>query len=749
MKSPDHGAPRPRYRSVRAASILLAAAGLATSASAGTYSWIGGPGSWQDPNKWIPFGVPDTNDTALIGNLQTAAFSTVLLTGPKAYDALYISDGMTVDCNGFELVSFGIASITGAGSRIIARPAPGAINEEHFQGELAIGPGGILDLRDGAPVKSHNDCFNSGEIIGCGYLEVGNVHGMPNNGVIRPSEGDDIVIQHGTIGNQMADLDGTGGNGTLDVSAEYSGLEVIAGSFIDPFDGTILLGRGSELTMNVAGGWQCGTGCALNVLGPGMPSNGAKIDGTPLDFDGLMTLDDQDARLRFLMPVTFGANTGVDIAVQGELELDSESTFLGGQYIIGQFGKIQIDGPVLFEGGEFSTYSDAPNQGIVRINGPAVYDGTVAFNGFARQNGDVQVTGPTIINADVFDLDGAFQTVWEIGSSLTINADSIDTLDGPFDGTFDIAGGVFSKLTLNLSDPQDAWRMDGQMDLFGLTHLIETRVAGSRMIMNGDLNVLDGRVRISADAEFAAHNGAANVDLGPSDSELIMDGFTRVRAAAMFSGLGSLVVGPSGHMVLEAGTTTGLSALANKGRLEVGSDSGSASVDEFTNEPGATWRVSVGGYTQGDEHDLLIVSGGGAALGGTLEVKIDNLGEAGFFAPKANDEFTILTALGGVTGTFLEEPVSFTPTATYYWDIVYEPNAVLLRLDWIGRAPACCPGNATRDEAGTVDFGDITSILMHWLEPGDGTGVGDANCDGIVDFEDITAVLQHWGDACP
>lgn len=61
----------------------------------------------------------------------------------------------------------------------------------------------------------------------------------------------------------------------------------------------------------------------------------------------------------------------------------------------------------------------------------------------------------------------------------------------------------------------------------------------------------------------------------------------------------------------------------------------------------------------------------------------------------------------------------------------------------------CCLGNATKESSGGVNFSDITAVLGNWLALGDGTGPGDANCDGVVNFADITAVLGNWLNACP
>lgn len=100
-----------------------------------------------------------------------------------------------------------------------------------------------------------------------------------------------------------------------------------------------------------------------------------------------------------------------------------------------------------------------------------------------------------------------------------------------------------------------------------------------------------------------------------------------------------------------------------------------------------------GGYTLGDEHDFLIVGEGPATLDGTLDVLLIDAG-SGLFSPLVGDEFTILTSLDGVFGTFDNSPVSFADGNAYHWDVLYESHNVTLRLDSINGVP----------EPGTVAF---------------------------------------------
>jgi hypothetical protein len=105
-------------------------------------------------------------------------------------------------------------------------------------------------------------------------------------------------------------------------------------------------------------------------------------------------------------------------------------------------------------------------------------------------------------------------------------------------------------------------------------------------------------------------------------------------------------------------------------------------VDRFTNDDDGTLHVRLGGYALGAEHSHLLVTGGEASLDGLLEVLLIDDGD-GLFLPQLGDEFSILTAAGGVTGQFDNSPVSIGGGKQFHWSVIYNPFDVRLRLDEI------------------------------------------------------------------
>jgi hypothetical protein len=195
------------------------------------------------------------------------------------------------------------------------------------------------------------------------------------------------------------------------------------------------------------------------------------------------------------------------------------------------------------------------------------------------------------------------------------------------------------------------------------------------MRLVGKLNV-NRLAGISADLTFA---DGSELNFENASTALRIDGTTRLEAGAVVTGLGTLRNGPVGDLTLASGTTLSQAGLVNGGLLEVGDSPGIAAVDRFVNLASGSWLVQLGGYTAASEFDLLVVGGGAAVLDGLLEVSLIDTG-AGIFQPEIGDEFTILTALGGVTGTFLNSPISMAGGRTYHWTVDYNPNDVTLLL---------------------------------------------------------------------
>jgi hypothetical protein len=116
---------------------------------------------------------------------------------------------------------------------------------------------------------------------------------------------------------------------------------------------------------------------------------------------------------------------------------------------------------------------------------------------------------------------------------------------------------------------------------------------------------------------------------------------------------GSLIVSGVGGMTLNGGVLAGTGSLtafvANDGAtVRPGGSPGTLSiVGHYSQGPGGTLEVELGGLTQGVTYDLLSVSGAPVALGGTLNVLL-----YGGYTGSVNDIYDVIFSSGGFSGSF-------------------------------------------------------------------------------------------------
>lgn len=675
---------------------LLAATGAAAPASADIWSWSAGDGFWMTPGNWFPNSAPGIDPhldyDIRIGNLPGVQNSTVLLNRtltaiPFTYDYIRLSSGMTLDMNGLELGSLtGSVDLTGANTRLIVREASGINFHDLNAGFVSLGPGTHLQMADGGRTRLAT-LTSQGLVSGTGTIHVqdaGPGASLTNSGTISGSgNGGLTFIQEGS---GRFNLDGNGAEsaelGQLLLAAPFSELTFIGDELADYFSGTVTLGSGSLLNMNMSNGWVADAGSTFNVSSSILGA-AAQINGGHFTFAGNLNIGGAHGRLRVLADATLNEAAHVNLGTDDTLEFDADTTIEGGAYSLSSGSRIDFEGSTHISGGTFSMAGDLPSQGILNFIGATQWSGATTIKGFARQIGAATVSTPTTINANVIDMDGLNGTTWTINHGLTVNANAIESGSQQFDGTLNLNAGAIGRLTLNLNDPNAAWTMNGTLNLAGLGVLTTTRIAGSRMIVSGALTMGSGIAQITADTVFQT----ADVNI-TGNGTLRMRADTDIDAATVFSGSGLLHNGLGGSMLLRTGLSTNQVGLANDGVLRIGeTGAGIVSVDRFVNGAAASLDIDLGGYLAGAEHDLLLVTGGTATLGGMLNVDLLDLGLGAFFTPAPGDEFTILSALGGVTGSFANTPSTTVGTLTYNWAVIYNPNSVVLRLDSILPAP--------------------------------------------------------------
>lgn len=646
-------------------------------------SWDADSGLWSDPANWSPNGVPGLGDVVRLGDIPAIENFDVFLDQNDAVAEMHITDGMTFSnlshtfsvigntyISGLNLVPIGPATAF-SHSRIFIQPTPAPV--QYSTNDLVVTDegrvrleGGTVEVRGILSTDIDSSIYGSGQVR---FIDSGGV--LLNSGVIDPTGPMAFhVVNEGAI-----DLDGLGsGQILLDWGGDQ--LTVNGGYLTDSFGGDIVIDGDAALHMNLDSPWEADSNSHLQI---GYPNNGIQtepsiVGGTQVTLAGEVEVT-TGAHARFDADAVFWHSVDLEVSQNGQLETNGITELVGGTLTFGEDANANFDGPTVVQGGVFSTFSNLSSDGAVRFNGKTTYNGNLEVNGIAQQFGDAMVIGNSNLQAGVFDMDGGGNTSWIVNHFLTIEAESIDsTLSNTFDGTIDV-NGLFGRLTVNLDGTFAEWTMNGELGLANNLPGVATRLGGSPVRITGEL-AADGRVRITADTQFASGSETSFAD---ADSEIRLASATHVDAGAVFLDSGTLLNLSTGSLTLEDGATLDQVGLINYGLLEVGGSPGVASVDRFENAADGTWHVEIGGYVAGDEFDRIQVTSGATLLDGTITVDLIDAGN-GQFLPQVGDEFTVLTSVGDVMGTFSGDPISIAAGQQFQWEVLYGPHDVTLRL---------------------------------------------------------------------
>ncbi|MBX3322903.1 MAG: hypothetical protein KF757_07930 [Phycisphaeraceae bacterium] len=723
-----------RARPASGALVALAlVAGLAAPACAVDRSWIGGHGVWNNAAHWTPLGVPNGADIVRIGNMPGMNNLTVFANANVNAAALIITNGMGYQNEG-HTSTIGASTYIGAGSRMYLTDA--VAGTDFSTPQLVLEGQSARVYLDEAMLRT-----NTRTTISPGaYMHFSFGHWrsngagdtLVNDGRLLFGPGSAFMTQEG---NGRFDLDGTSGGGELLVSGTSLASVAISGVGLrDAFNGVLSMGPYARLHMLLSEGWATGPGSTIEVFsGPPNTSEIAIIgQGT-----GTFTLGGH------LRVYRAGADSQLTIAQPTIISPTATGLLSQGTFV-------RFTAPTTVTGGEFTTYhSGLIEDGGLFFDAATNWRGTTTFNGLAMQSASATVSAASgaVINASTFIMDGVdAQTTWNINSSLVVNAGRIahEAFDA-FDGQMIISGGFAARLAINLAHG-DAWTMRGAMNLTGTAPFPTTRLAGSPVVFAGDVALASGRALVTADATFSgsASPGIATTTIGAASAELRFGGVARVEAGALFAGDGRLGVAAGGALTLEDGVNLGGAGVLNDGTLAIATGTGAASVHRYEQSNTGALVVSLGGYLQGDDHDLLIVAGGPALIDGRLSVELASIAaDTALFAPQIGDAFTILTALGGVSGAFSIVTPTIAGGMVHHWSVEYEPNAIVVRLDDIVPVPPCMPDF---NGDGTLDFADVQLFLNLFSA---GNVAADVNGDGIFDFADVQMFLNAFSAGCP
>lgn len=678
--------------------VLVAFAGLASQAPAQIAHWNTGSGLWNHAPNWLG-GVPTPAHSVFIGSTAPAFNAGVTLNVSPTIANLTITDGMGLTTNSHSLTVSGDTLISGS------NPVEGAIahsglivdsvdGTSFMTDNLTLDDGALLILRGAFTRVFDTMTTHAGtRVMGEGHIWFqSNQSNFINNGRLAPSTDFGLTLRQ--LGDGRFNLDGSSGDGSIwlnyfDPATAHGGRLTVEGvGLTDAFSGRIEMRRGSRLTMDLDEGWVADQNSLFVVDVSGFTSQSAVIEGSAFTFGGVANIDGAgslsiNSQAFTTTPTTvfnLGANSGIALGITNAV--DTDVTLAGGQINAAPDGNFWVYDDATIENLTYT--SDLSSWGSLTFFENTTWNGDLTVHGRVRLiDGHASVSGATTITADQFMM-GTADSTWSVADPLVINADSLTygSING-LEGSMSITGGFVNNLTVNMTGSEDSWRVGGTLTIGGVAgNFPITRVSGSRMVVDGILNVTNGIARVMADADFS-NSATVSID---SSATLRMQGITTVAPDTVFSGEGWLHNGVGATIRMADDSSLERVGLRNSGGLFIArAAAGSASVDRFESTADATWTVDIRGMLPGLGHDQLVTTGGSAILDGELIVLLDST--PGGFRPEVGDEFTILQASAGVFGTFVNVPGSVLGSVQYGWEVIYNANSVVLRLERIVPTP--------------------------------------------------------------
>jgi hypothetical protein len=724
-------------RSSTLIAIALGCSSIVSPATAATFNWTNNSGgTYNVATNWTPNGNPGGADTVQFGinSTYTVAFNTAAVANILTVDR----GDVTFDLN---TATFRTNSLTSSSMGNTAHTATLRITDGAFRpGNLTMGV--IAGATSNLILDTASDTT-----IGSGPLLIGqsgNANLTLQNGAVLTSSGAGLGINVGGVGN--ATIVGTGavskwtignaplrigsnGTGAVDIqtNGEVSafGLEIgenlnsvgtlSVGGLASKFttDGLANIGGASptataaSATLNVANGavvslngeTNLRTNAQVNVTGGTLNLNtvnvatGADVDwqaGT-INFANGSTLTTGLLDKLLAGTSTLGANRTLS-ATAGTIDLASTLIVSGGRIAaptinlnadmdISGFSNIAAGATMTIGVGrtlqlrDFSTLGAATS---ITNSG-----GTVVLNGRF-----VNVTGPFINNGGYVRGVGRFSGGLNNGAAGTLRLEAgdhiiIDQTNRTNGGTIELAGGTidYSQSLIN--------QAGGVITGRGVFRGSSATPGGTGLTNQGVMSFSAGITDIFGDVD---NTGAGKIiAAGGSIVTFYDDVVHNGSEIRTNSGSRSVFFGS----VTGAGPFTGGGDVEFNGDLKPGNSPANLSfAGDVAVNTTAGLAIELGGIAKGAGYDALSIAGA-ASLSGLLDVSLIN-----GFIPSPGQTFEIITALGGISGTFDFEQLP-TLGGGLHFDVRYEPNAVLL-------AVASSAGDYNDD--GNVDAADYVFL---------------------------------------
>lgn len=639
-----------------------------------------GGSDWNTTGNWSGDRNPGSDDDVYIRSAQgPGTENRAGLTANGSAANLYVSERGIADTNGFKLDIVGEVIVNGPDANIYINSG-GQLEADRVTikngGEIRM-TGGILDvdtliIDTGTSLEIDNE--------GTGTIQVDTL--LENDGTIDtdltgglPSA---FVFTATGVDNPW-DLDGSGGDGL--VRANDGDISFNSGGLTDSFDGEIEVG--SSYTYHFAEAWTNKTGL-LDLNGGSSSSNRAAITGGDITFNGgELNADDGGTSYAHIdADITINGGT-VIVGENDRLAFNGDLDLQGGTFTMtADNARIDTNGTTTLSGGTTFNMNNTNDDSLISLDGTTNWEGGTNnfIGGTVTQDGIINVNATTVINANVFDLDGSggASTQWTLNEALTINANQVDTTNNTFNGTLNInntdGGATSGSIEVNLPN-DDRWT------LAGITNIVGTTSGGVPQVLKGaDVN-LSGTINLQNRVTTAVHlNISGSIVMADSSSEFRLSGgslanpnrieggqisgpgtllLTSNRAlvgygtisSPIFSSFGSEIRADDGTLVIDGSKLTTVATLGtadSDGILEVTGDWNSISVSLVELLGGS---LTGGAITNGSARASRTISGFGTIASSGL----DNNGMIKANGGKLTINTTSAPLLDGLSGAGILE----------------------------------------------------------------------------------------------
>jgi len=696
--------------------LVVACAAFSNSVTAATYDWTNNAGgAFSTPANWSPAGgPPGSSDIARFGNASTYTVTFGTLTTVNTLTQTQGDVTFDLNSNTFRANNNTNNSMGANGLTSTLRIFDGSFRPASFTVGAALGSVSNLFLDTDSSTTLGTGPFYVGS-NGVGALTV------QNGATLFTPSGAALGLNTGSVGTAtVAGLDseweiinsplriGSFGTGTLNILSNGTvtapGLEIgeklnstgtmslsgLAATFST--NGTANIGGNSASSPAASATLNVGPGSIVTLGGTTNLRTNARVNVT----GGTLNLN--TVTVANGAAVNWSSGT-INLASAPAINANLLDTLLGGTRTLGPnrtlsatAGTLNLNSTLIVDGGHIMAPIIDMNanmelrgfSNVIASNTINILAGrTIQLGNFST----LTSTNPITNNGGTLVLDGQFATVAGAFSNNSGFVRGVGRFTGGLNNaaTGIIRAGAGDHLIIDQIGRTNA----------GAIELADGTIEYTKDLINQVTGFITGRGVYRGSSSAPGGNGLTNLGV-MSFSAGITDIFGDVDntgTGKIIAAGGSVVTyyddvvhngieirTNTGSRSVFFGSVTGAGPFTGGGDVEFNGDlrpgNSPANVSFAGNivvGPTAGLDIELAGIAKGTGYDSLTVAGA-AALGGTLDVSL-----LGGFVPTAGQSFEILTAAGGINGTF--DAVNLPSLAAgLYLDLNYNPNSVLLTV---------------------------------------------------------------------